>query len=196
MSERSWELDSSAALDGELDPVETLELLDAMATESECREHWLRLRAFDRQLDPVIRPADRDLPARRRTRIARAWWLAPMAAAALFVFAVLQPELTELRSLPDPEGQPLTVRLQANEGEMTEARFVELVLEVLQADQRYQDKMLEVLEEVRPDASLAEAGSSEDDDGRTERLALAETEDEGPATPMDELPWEALAGIH
>ena len=73
-------------------------------------------------------------------------------------------------------------------------RFVELVVEVLQADQRYQEKMREVLEEVRPEASLAEAGSSERDLHRTERVAFAE--EESPANTIDELPWEALAGIH
>jgi hypothetical protein len=78
---------------------------------------------------------------------------------------------------------------------MTDARFVELVLEVLQADQRYRDKMFEVLQEVRPEASLAEAGSPEDDGRTSERLVLADDE-EGIATPMDELPWEALAGNH
>ena len=86
------------------------------------------------------------------------------------------------------------VRLQENEGEMTDVRFVELVVEVLQADTRYQEKMREVLEEVRPEASLAEAGSSEDDANLTERIAFADENEND--TRIDELPWEALAGIH
>jgi hypothetical protein len=127
-----------------------------------------------------------------RRRFASAWWIAPVAAAALFALLLLRPDAIRVDSLPDPDGAPLTVRLQ--EGEMTEARFVELVVELLQADQRYLEKMLEVLEEVRPVASLAEAGSSEGDLRRTERVAFAD--EESPATAIDELPWEALAGIH
>lgn len=192
MSERSWELPSSVALDGELDAAETLELLDAMAGEPECREHWRRLRDFDHQLDPMVQPATATLPRPRRFGRTAAWLLVP--AAAIIALLVLQPGTTRIESLPDPEGRPLTVRLQENEGEMTDMRFVELVVEVLQADHRYQEKMREVLDEVRPEASLAEAGSSEDDADLTERIAFAdETE---PATRIDELPWEALAGIH
>ena len=86
---------------------------------------------------------------------------------------LLRPDVVRVESLPDPDGRPLTVRLQ-EEGAMTEARFVELVVEVLQADHRYQEKMLEVLEEVRPEASLAEGGSNEDDPHRTERVAFAD----------------------
>ena len=191
MNEKTWELSSSAALDGELDPVETLELLDDMAGDHECRENWRRVRAMDRHLDPMIVPADRPLrPA--RGRVSRAWWIAPVAAAALFAVLLLRPDTLRVDGLPDPDGAPLTVRLE--EGEMTDARFVELVVEVLQADQRYQQKMREVLEEVRPNASLAEAGSSEADLNRTERVAFAE--EDSPATTIDELPWEALAGIH
>mgnify|MGYP001823173778 CR=1 FL=1 len=192
MNDRSWERSSSAALDGDLDPVETLELLDDMADDPQCREYWRRARAMDRQLDPLILPADRPLRG-SRGRIAWAWWLAPVAAAALFAVLLLQPDTIRVDGLPDPDGRPLTVRLE--EGEMTDARFVELVVEVLQADQRYQEKMREVLEEVRPQASLAEAGSSESDLNRTERVAFAE-EEESPAATIDELPWEALAGIH
>ena len=167
MNEKTWELSSSAALDGELDPVETLELLDDMAGDPECRENWRRVRAMDRHLDPMIVPAHRPLrPARRR--VARAWWLAPVAAVALLAVLLLRPDAVRIDSLPDPDGQPLSVRLE--EGEMTDARFVELVVEVLQADQRYQEKMREVLEEVRPQASLAEAGSSEADLNRTREI--------------------------
>jgi hypothetical protein len=191
MNEKSWELSSSAALDGELDPVETLELLDDMAGDPECRSNWRRVRTMDRRLDEMIVPAGRPL-RRARSRAARAWWLAPIAAAALFAVLTLRPDTIHVDSLPDPGGQPLTVRLE--EGEMTDARFVELVVEVLQADLRYQEKMREVLDEVRPEASLAEAGSSEADLNRTERVAFAD--EESPANATDELPWEALAGIH
>jgi hypothetical protein len=191
MNEKSWELSSSAALDGELDPVETLELLDDMADDADCRENWRRARSMDRHLDPMIVPANRPLRAARRG-VARAWWFVPVAAAALFAALLLRPDMIRMDSMSDPGGQPLTVRLEA--GEMTDARFVELVVEVLQADQRYQEKMREVLAEVRPEASLAEAGSSEADLNRTERVAFAD--EESPATAIDELPWEALAGIH
>ena len=191
MNEKSWELSSSAALDGELDPVETLELLDDMADDDACRQNWRHMRAMDRELDPIVVPATRPL-GRVRHRLARAWWLAPVAAAALFAVLLLRPGVVRVDSLPDPDGRPLTVRLQ--EGDMTDDRFVELVVEVLQSDQRYQEKMREVLEEVRPEASLAEAGSTEGDLHRTERVAFAD--EESPSISIDELPWEALAGIH
>ena len=50
----------------ELDAAETLELLDAMADDPDCRESWRHLRAFDRQLDPMVQPADKALPRQRR----------------------------------------------------------------------------------------------------------------------------------
>ena len=191
MSEQGWELSSSAALDGELDAVETLELLDVMADEPACRDHWRRMRAADRHLDPLVAPAGRRLrPARRGP--ARAWWIAPVVASALFAVLLLRPESTPPDGSMDPAARELTVRLEG--GGMTDTRFVDLVVEMLQADQRYQEKMIEVLAEVRPAASLAEAGSSEADLNRTERVAFAD--DEKSATDIDELPWEALAGIH
>lgn len=193
MSERPWEIAASVALDGELDPTETLELLDAMADDEECRSHWRRLRAVDRELDAVVRPATRSLTARGR-RPGILWWAAPLAAAALFAVLLLRPDPGPIQSLPDPEGQPLTIRLSDGESGMTDHRFVQLVVEVLKSDQRYQQKMLEVLEEVRPEASLAEAGSGEGEPESRERLVLGH--EEGPDSGEGGLPWEALAGIH
>jgi hypothetical protein len=191
VNEKSWELSASAALDGELDPVETLALLDDMAADPECRAHWRRIRELDRRLDPLVVPAERPLPVARPAR-AWIWGLAPVAAAALFALLLLRPDTIRVDPVPAPDGQPLTVHLQA--GEMTDARFVELVVELLQSDRVYQDKMREVLEEVRPQASLAEAGSTERAPRRAERVAFADAE--SPAAVIDELPWEALAGIH
>jgi hypothetical protein len=71
---------------------------------------------------------------------------------------------------------------------------VEIVVEVLQADPRYLAKMLEVLEEVRPDASLAEAGSPENDPRQSRRLALGTEEESN--NRNRELPYEAVAGLH
>lgn len=191
MNEKSWELSSSAALDGELEPFETLELLDDMARDAACRENWMRARSLDRRLDPLIAPPAERLRPRAR-RLARVWWAAPIAAAALLALLLVRPQTLRVESLPDPAGEPLVVRLA--EGDMTDARFVELVVEVLQSDQHYQQKMREILEEVRPEASLAESGSTESGRGRTERVAFADQE--SPTTSIDELPWEALAGIH
>jgi len=193
MNERSWELPASAALDRELDAEETLELLDAMSDDADCRAHWRRLREFDQQLAPLVQPAVTRLrPAGFGHRTT--WWLAPVAAAAILVIGLFMSRATQVQQLPGPGDNPLTVRLAENRGEMSEARFVEIVVEVLQADQRYQAKMLEVLEEVRPEASLAEAGSPEIDPRRSDRLALG-TEDES-TTRNGELPYEAVAGIH
>ncbi|RKZ08646.1 hypothetical protein DRQ32_08920, partial [bacterium] len=128
MSEKSWEIQSSVALDGELDATATIELLDARAEDESCREQWQNLRAVDRALDPVIRPAARPLTAARPLRATRPrsrflWLSAPAAAAALLAFLLLGPRLSNVDNLPDPGDSPLTVRLAANEGEMTEQRF-------------------------------------------------------------------------
>ncbi|RKZ17828.1 hypothetical protein DRQ53_02375 [bacterium] len=199
MSEKSWEIQSSVALDGELDATATIELLDAMAEDESCREQWQNLRAVDRALDPVIRPAARPLTAARPLRATRPrsrflWLSAPAAAAALLAFLLLGPRLSNVDNLPDPGDSPLTVRLAANEGEMTEQRFVQLVVEVLQADLRFQQKLFEVLEEVHPEASRTGAGSGEGSPESSERLVLGHEED--PNSGYGELPFEALAGIH
>lgn len=193
MNERSWELPASAALDRELDGEETLELLDSMADDADCRAHWLRLREFEHQLAPLVQPAATRL---RPTGfgLRASWWLVPVAAAAILVLGLFVTHSMRVQQLPGPDGDPLTVRLAENQGQMSEARFVEIVVEVLQADPRYQAKMLEVLEEVRPEASLAEAGSPEIDPRRADRLARG-TEEES-TTRNRELPYEAVAGIH
>lgn len=190
MNEHRWEVSLSAALDGELGRTETLELLDAMADDPGCREQWRRFRALERSLRPLRRPATTPLP-RRRSRARAAWWLAPVAAAALVALMLLRPDDPPAGTF---DGASLTVRLQEHEGRMTEARFVELVIEVLQAERRYQDKMREVLEEVRPRAALAEAGSPESAAPRAERIALGRSDEPSPAGA--ELPFEAVAGIH
>jgi hypothetical protein len=77
---------------------------------------------------------------------------------------------------------------------MSETRFVEMILEILRADRRYQEKMIEVLQEVRPEAWLAEGGSREND--RWPREGLAMGRDEGSGAERGELPFEAVAGIH
>ena len=193
MNERIWELPASAALDQELDAEETLELLDAMADDAHCRAHWRRLREFDERLTPLVQPAVTRLrPAGFGFRAT--WWLVPVAAAAILLLGLFVTRATQVQQFPGPGGDPLTVRLAENQGEMSEARFVQIVVEVLQADPRYQAKMLEVLEEVRPEASLAEAGSPEIDPRRAERLALGNEEES--TTGNRELPYEAVAGIH
>jgi hypothetical protein len=193
MNERIWELPASAAMDRELDAEETLELLDSMADDADCRTHWRRLREFDQQLAPLVQPAVTRLPS-TGSGVRAIWWLVPVAAAAILVLGLFVTRGTQVQRLPGPGDGPLTVRLAEHQGEMSEARFVEIVVEVLQADPRYQAKMIEVLEEVRPEASLAEGGSPELDPRQSERLALgAERES---TTRNGELPYEAVAGIH
>jgi hypothetical protein len=195
MNEPSWQVSLSAALDGELDASETQELLDAMAASPECRNQWQQIRAFDRNLETMRRPASGRLrspsPVSRRPLA----WLVPIAAVlALLGVGLLRPERAPIPDLQDPTAESLTVRLEGHRGQMTDLRFVQLVVEVLEADQRYQDKMRQVLEEVRPAASLAEAGSPESGTGRTEPLALAHRDDS--TKRPGELPFEAVAGIH
>lgn len=194
MNERNWDASLSAALDGELDGADLTDLLDAMADDLQCRRTWRRLRALDRRLMPLVRPATSTLRPARPHRTWRAWWIAPLAAAALLALLVLRPDAVSRRSLPDPDGDPLIVRLAADPGKMTEVRFVELVVEILEADQRYQDKMREVLEEIRPPASLAEGSGGESDTPRTERLALHRVA--GPDPGSGELTRPAAADIH
>lgn len=193
MNEHQWEISTSVALDGELDPAEALELLDVMADDARCRAHWQRMRAADRRLDPLIHPVTQRLRA-TRSRPHPGWWAVPAAAIALLAILMLRPPTTDLDRLPGPEGRPLTVRLSGDAGDMTDRRFVQLVVEVLRSDEKYQRKLLEVLEEVRPPASVADAGSGEGEPETRERLVLGR--EEGSDTGPGELPWEALAGIH
>lgn len=195
MKPRPIAAELSAALDGELDAAATRELLDVMATDPGCRGEWRRLRANHRELAPLVRPARRPLAPRatapRRRPATR--WIATAATAAVLALALLWPVGND-RGLPAVDGSALNVKLASHEGRMSEARFVQLVVEVLEADPRYQQKMLEVLQEVRPLRSLAEAGSPEAAPASDERLVLGPSRDA--ETPVGELPFGDRAGIH
>ena len=82
-------------------------------------------------------------PALSRPGRIRPW--AMRLAAGLLLVAGLWGALAVLRSAPRPAGAPIEVTLGEDRGRMTEQRFVNLTVELLRADPRYHQEMLQVL---------------------------------------------------
>ena len=84
-------------------------------------------------------------PALARKREDRSWAL--RLAATIILVAGLWGGLAAVRSLrpAHPAGTPIEVTLGEDRGRMTEARFVDLTVELLRADSRYHQEMLQVM---------------------------------------------------
>ena len=152
----------SAFIDGEAAPAEALPALDHLLRCAACRGFYDRARALQRRLAASAEPAPAAVwerivagaagaPARAGSAAAalRSW--APRLAAA-FVLGVAAWSGYALGGGPAPGLQGLAraeaaaqVEVQVGAGGMNDARFLDLTLEILRADRRYHDKLLEVL---------------------------------------------------
>jgi hypothetical protein len=153
----------SALLDGEASPEETLPAFDHLLGCSACRDFYARARALEGALAlsgdqgegleeraPAgvwERIAGRVAPQPERPSTRMAWtpphWARRLAAALLLGVAVWGGY-----ALGGRQGRPAAggdVEVLVGGGGMTDARFLELTLEVLRSDPRYHEKMREVL---------------------------------------------------
>ena len=149
----------SALLDDELEPRAMRATLDHLLDCPECARFYLEARGLqeiaERLAPQAVLPAASDA-----VRTTRAAWLRPAPAwgwAAAVVVAVAagvlsadhwsSPRVHE--EIPNAAAEaPLVIDVDDRTEPMNEARFVELTVELLRADQRYQQEMSTVLRQV------------------------------------------------
>ncbi len=162
----------SALLDGELERGELLETLDHVVSCPACARFYHDARGLQELVDgwdPLIRPtseaaADGDRVVRPARLWSRLWsrcspvgWVAAAAAAvvALIIGVGVQWDDADMRPEASVDA-PATIEVADTGAQpMSEDRFVELTVELLRADQRYQQEMADVLRKVertRPEA--------------------------------------------
>ncbi|HKH46052.1 MAG TPA: zf-HC2 domain-containing protein [Thermoanaerobaculia bacterium] len=157
----TYEMSLSALADGELPAEELLPTLDHLAECPSCLAFYRDLRALAAALpaaaaEPagtLTSPGEAPEEIWRRIKAAAVPaarpghaqpWAMRLAAAFLLV-AGLWGALAAVRSVLRPAGEPIEVTLGEDRGRMTEQRFVDLTVELLRADARYHQEMLQVL---------------------------------------------------
>ena len=184
------EVDVSAMIDGELDLPSMLKAVDHLEACPGCRAFYRAARALERELDVTLPLADASLVSTdhatapgstlRETAhseslhaglpgaassIRRLWntmrpsgWTWGAAAVVAVLFAVV---LTQVVVESDLVGRDMTnVVLEGEPDQMDDARFRELVTELLQSDRKYHRAMLHALRDVEQLAYIPE-GSAE-----------------------------------
>lgn len=190
MNQEYQEMQMSALLDGELGEDEFIGLLDHVSQNSHAREQWQSFRRLDALTRPALR-SSRSHPVAASRRRPRRWAFA-VAAALLLGLA--------LGRIPMPatsiggSGEPVQVVLGEARGQMSDQRFVELAVEILRAERRYQRKMEDVLASVRRETTVDESAGSSDPTAREQRFARYDTE--GTGDRSDTLAFEDLSSIH
>ena len=167
MSCEPFEVEISALVDGELEPDRVLPVVDHVAGCPDCRRFFLDAR----RLDAVVAPTRDTAPApvelwpgiaaagglaRRPPWALPRWALAAaaMAFGALGLWTVLSVAGAA------PGTSRIETALSGRPGAMSERRFVQLTVELLEAGPRYRRAMLEVLREIAAE-SAAEDGSAD-----------------------------------
>ena len=167
-----YEILVSSWLDAQLERADQIEMLDHLVRCARCRDFYLSARALSGLLAAAGSEALAEAPSPHvwerierssdeRSPVLRGGWawararqfqMAALAAAAavLVVLGVLvtKPERPE-SDAPARTG----IRLGADSGRMSDARFVELTAEVLRADRRYREAFYEVMRQVERDTS-------------------------------------------
>lgn len=190
----AYEISISALADGELPAEDLLPTLDHVMECPRCQAFYRDVRALaatfpasgadsSRAAETAEAPEEvwrrievAAAPALARKREDRSWAL--RLAAAIVLVAGLWGGLAAVRSQrPDA---PIEVTLGEDRGRMSEQRFVDLTVELLRADSRYHQEMLQVLTTVVErderyeapadyDVPLPEGGGGSSERTRSER---------------------------
>ncbi|HEX7181634.1 MAG TPA: zf-HC2 domain-containing protein [Thermoanaerobaculia bacterium] len=160
----TYEMSISALADGELPAEDLLPAIDHLAGCPSCQAFYRDVRALAAALPaggarhlsvsaasaPGEAPEEvwrrieaAAAPALSRTERTRPW--AMRLAAAVLLIASLWGAFAAVRSTLHPPGEPIEVALGEDRGRMSEQRFVDLTVELLRADSRYHQEMLQVL---------------------------------------------------
>lgn len=175
-----FELLASAFVDDELSRDETVSLLDHLATCDPCRLFYREARSLQEAFTapPVLAVLPNTtwqrIESRARSRPGVPAW-AWRTAAGLFL-AIVVWQVAQVRVAPFSDPPSVQVSLEESKGSMSDARFVELTTEVLRADRRYHQAMLQVMREVNQatgiekvsEESILNEGEVGDEGGRGE----------------------------
>lgn len=162
---RDFEVELSALMDGALQGDDLLDTCDHLAKCEACRGFYLNARLLDKRLVEMGAPhTEQMMPGRLWNRISRGSglrrgisWISgqtllwgSLAAAALILLGM---GLWFFRALdddvPDAElGRVLQVNMNASLSPMNDHRFLLMVKELLEADKKYQTKMVEIIQEL------------------------------------------------
>jgi hypothetical protein len=178
----------SALVDGELAAERLLPVLDHLAQCVECRSFYRQTRTLHglvSNLDPTS--AEGEPPAAIWGRIevaskpylqsgvlptaslpaasSQSWrgWGARLAALLLLGFGLWAFGLSPGAARDSLAKGEVEILLEGDEGRMTEARFLEIASEILRADRRYHEEMLQVM------SAVAESSGREGSDEGRER---------------------------
>lgn len=150
----SSQVELSSLLDGQVDVTALADALDHAMSCEDCRRSYAAFRELDRELAGL---PEQDTPR-------RSFPLAHMRSLALAACVLLSLSWAWLSSpeAPDEVARAVEVQLGAHPERMDEARFVELAVELLQADPRYANSMQRLLRQVQESrASFFESGLAE-----------------------------------
>lgn len=168
----TYEMSISALADGELPAEDLLPILDHLVECSSCQAFYRDVRALAAALpsDPaagsapgeapeeIWRRIEREaVPVLSRTATVRPWAMPMRIAAAVLLVAGLWGAFVAVSSTLQPAGEPIEITLGEDGGRMTEQRFVDLTVELLRADSRYHQEMLQVLTAVTERGGRQEA---------------------------------------
>ncbi len=140
------QIELSALIDGETGdgsgPYDHLDHLDHVATCAECRTFYRRARTLNASLSPALpvgRPVARIVAPRRR-------WSRRLSHVAMLALGV---SLTFVLSpLSTSDTPPWARDVGVSQNDMSDQRFVQVAVEMLEAEPRYRREMLNLLEQV------------------------------------------------
>lgn len=155
----TYEMSISALADGELSREDLLPVIDHLAECPSCQVFYRDVRALAAALpageaqrlpEPGEAPEEvwrriemEAAPALSQPGRMRPW--AMRLAAAVLLVASLWGAFAAVRSTLRPPGEPIEIALGEDRDRMSEQRFVDLTVELLRADSRYHQEMLQVL---------------------------------------------------
>ncbi len=212
MSCEHYEMEISALIDGELPAAEALTVTDHLLHCPDCQEFYCLVRGVDHALEEAkLIARTGDLPVGLWTRIDAASgaqsrsnasqdkvvamrkphqvapWLLKMAAAVLIMVGVWS--LGQLWVNPGLGGGALQVHLESDRGAMNDERFIDITTELLRADRRYHQKMLEIMTAINSHSYVSE-GSPESDVPTvrtgTGEVGVAQVDTETPESVLEE----------
>jgi len=152
-----FEINISELIDGECPPERIRQTVNHLAQCDACMAIYREMCYFQNRIDQTPLAAndavaiDSEIEKNKTSTIRLRMiprWVWPIAAILLVSISLSLTDNFPIRVLPGDqaaEDNLISVQLEQNKGQMTEDRFIELTLELLAADRKYQQSMAEIL---------------------------------------------------